>query len=173
MQKCRTTRTQRCDQPLLRLPGTRSDRNLSNRIQPDGTLSFVDEDHSYNGPALPGDPLAVIKEFAAQVKATGIKKVEGNIYVDASLLPDGEHEGGTGVAISSIVVNDNVIDLVGKPGAKPGDPVELRVSPETSYVHFVNQVKTGTADSKPELDPSKLTITANGSYSVTLRGNIP
>jgi D-alanyl-D-alanine carboxypeptidase len=25
------------------------DPNLSNRIQPDGTLSFVDEDHSYNG----------------------------------------------------------------------------------------------------------------------------
>ena len=40
------------------------DPNLSNRIQPDGTLAFVDEDHSYQGPALPGDPLAVIKEFA-------------------------------------------------------------------------------------------------------------
>jgi PBP4 family serine-type D-alanyl-D-alanine carboxypeptidase len=149
------------------------DPNLSNRIQPDGTLSFVDEDHSYNGPALPGDPLAVIKDFAAQVKAKGVKKIEGNIYVDASLLPDGEHEGGTGVVISSIVVNDNVIDLVGKPGARPGDPVQLRVSPETSYVHFVNEVKTGAADSKLELAPSKRTITTDGSYSVTLRGNIP
>lgn len=149
------------------------DPNLSNRIQPDGTLSFVDEDHSYNGPALPGDPLAVIKDFAAQVKAKGIKKIEGNIYVDASLLPDGEHEGGTGVVISSIVVNDNVIDLVGKPGAKPGEPVELHVSPETSYVHFINEIKTGPADSKPELEPSKPAMTTDGSYSVTLRGNIP
>src|SRR5258707_1335282 len=34
------------------------DPNLSNRVQPDGTLAFVDHDHSYNGPALPGDPLA-------------------------------------------------------------------------------------------------------------------
>src|SRR5260370_27672931 len=33
------------------------DPNLSNRIQPDGTLTFMDDDHSYNGPALPGDPL--------------------------------------------------------------------------------------------------------------------
>jgi len=40
------------------------DPNLSNRTQPDGTLAFVDEDHSYGGPALPGDPLAVIKELA-------------------------------------------------------------------------------------------------------------
>src|SRR5713101_6593138 len=39
------------------------DPNLSNRIQPDGTLAFVDEDHSYSGPALPGDPLLVIKEL--------------------------------------------------------------------------------------------------------------
>ena len=31
------------------------DPNLSNRTQPDGTLAFVDEDHSYGGPALPGD----------------------------------------------------------------------------------------------------------------------
>ena len=34
------------------------DPNLSNRIQPDGTLAFVDHDHTYQGPALPGDPLA-------------------------------------------------------------------------------------------------------------------
>ena len=37
------------------------DPNLSNRIQPDGTLSFVDEDHSYGGPAVTGDPLASSK----------------------------------------------------------------------------------------------------------------
>ena len=149
------------------------DPNLSNRIQPDGTLSFVDEDHSYNGPAVAGDPLGVIKEFAAQVKAHGIKKIEGNVYVDASLLPDGEHEGGTGVVISSIVVNDNVVDLVVKPGAKPRDTVELHVSPETSYVHFVSEVQTGTAESKLELEPSKAAVNEDGSYTVKLRGNIP
>ena len=33
------------------------DPNLSNRIQPDGTLAFVDEDHSYNGPARARRPL--------------------------------------------------------------------------------------------------------------------
>ena len=30
------------------------DPNLSNRIRPDGTLAFVDEDHSYGGPAVSG-----------------------------------------------------------------------------------------------------------------------
>src|SRR5467141_2015270 len=99
------------------------DPNLSNRVQPDGTLAFVDHDHSNNGPALPGDPLAVIQEFVSQIKSKGVHKIEGHVYVDASLMPDAEREGGTGVVMSSIMVNDNVIDLVGKPGSKPGDAV--------------------------------------------------
>jgi len=62
------------------------DPNLSNRIQPDGTLAFVDEDHSYNGPALPGDPLTVIKQLAKDVAAKGLRRIEGRVLVDASLV---------------------------------------------------------------------------------------
>src|SRR5258708_19101217 len=52
------------------------DPNLSNRIQPDGTLAFVDEDHSYAGPALPGDPLLLIKQLAKDVSEKGLHKIE-------------------------------------------------------------------------------------------------
>src|SRR5260221_6328785 len=97
------------------------DPNLSNRIRPDGTLAFVDEDHSYNGPAVEGDPLAVIKQLAQQIAANGIRKIEGRILVDTTLFPDGPREGGTGVVMSSIMVNDNVIDLTVTPAAKPSD----------------------------------------------------
>ena len=149
------------------------DPNLSNRIQSDGTLAFVDEDHSYNGPALPGDPLAVIKDFAAQVAAKGIRKIEGRVYVDTSLMPDGEHEGGTGVTMSSIIVNDNVIDLTATPGAKTGDPVVLGISPQTSYFHFVNATTTGPADSKASFDATDPTQRPDGSWEITLSGNVP
>jgi PBP4 family serine-type D-alanyl-D-alanine carboxypeptidase len=149
------------------------DPNLSNRIQPDGTLAFVDEDHSYNGPALPGDPLAVIKDFAAQVAGKGIRKIEGNVYVDASLMPDGEHEGGTGVTMSSIMVNDNILDLTTKPGAKPGDPAALSVSPQTSCLHFNNALTTGPANSKLSFDFIDPVARPDGSLEVTLSGNIP
>jgi D-alanyl-D-alanine carboxypeptidase len=88
------------------------DPNLSNRIQPDGTLAFVDEDHSYNGPALSGDPLTVIKQLAKDVAGKGVRRIEGRVLVDASLVPDGAREGGTNVVMSSIMVNDNVIDVV-------------------------------------------------------------
>jgi dihydroorotase/N-acyl-D-amino-acid deacylase len=149
------------------------DPNLSNRIQPDGTLAFVDHDHSYNGPALPGDPLAVIQEFVSQIKSKGVRKIEGQIYVDASLLPDSEKEGGTGVVMSSIMVNDNVIDLVGKPGSKPGDAVQLSISPQSSYLHFVNKVSTGDAKSKLAFNASDPVPAPDGSLTVTLTGNIP
>lgn len=149
------------------------DPNLSNRIQPDGTLGFVDEDHSYNGPALPGDPLVVIKDLAAQVAAKGIRKIEGRVYVDTSLMPDGEHEGGTGVTMSSIMINDNILDLTAKPGEKVGDPVAFGVSPQTSYFHFVNAMTTGAAESKLLLDTTDPAGRPDGSWEITISGNVP
>jgi N-acyl-D-amino-acid deacylase len=136
------------------------DPNLSNRIQPDGSLSFVDEDHSYGGPALLGDPLAVIKELAKAVAAKGVHKIEGRVLVDASLFPDGGKEGGSGVVVSSIVV-------------KVGDPVTLDVSPKTSYVTFVNHITTAAAGASPSIpDPTPVT-NPDGTITVTLTGSLP
>src|ERR1700738_1330207 len=110
------------------------DPNLSNRIRPDGTLAFVDEDHSYNGPAVDGDPLTVIKELAKDIAAKGIRKIEGRGLGATSLIPDGRRECGTNVVISSIMVNDNVIDLTVTPAAKPGDAAAFVSTPQTSYI---------------------------------------
>ncbi len=148
------------------------DPNLSNRIKPDGTLAFEDEDHTYGGPALPGDPLAVIEELAKQVHDKGIRKIEGNVYVDASLLPDGQREGGTGTVLSSVVLNDNVVDLVITPGAKAGDAAKVSVRPETSYLNLTMQVTTGAANSKFELDSTDPETNPDGSIRVTLTGSI-
>ena len=149
------------------------DPNLSNRIQPDGTLAFVDEDHAYGGPAVPGDPLAVIKALAKDVAISGIRKIEGRVLADASLFPDAGREGGTGVVISSIVVNDNVIDLVMKPGKEAGDPVSLEISPKTSYATFKNQLITGAAGTAQEIAEPVTNANPNGTINVTLAGTLP
>src|SRR5712664_3896047 len=149
------------------------DPNLSNRIQPDGTLAFVDQDHSYQGPALPGDPLLVIKQLAKDAAAKGIRKIEGRVLIDATLFPDGPREGGTEVVMSSVMINDNVIDLVAKPGAKVGDPIVLDSLPKTSYIRIVNHVITSPADSKPYLEPPIFSANPDGSVVVTLSGNLP
>jgi PBP4 family serine-type D-alanyl-D-alanine carboxypeptidase len=152
------------------------DYNLSNRVQPDGTLAFEDEDHSYGGPdskGLAGDPLLVIHEFAQQIAAKGIKRVKGKILVDATLFPEGEKELGTGVVISPIVVNDNVVDVIVTPAATEGAPAMLKVFPQTGYVKIVNQVTTGGAGSKASLDYTAETLNADGTRSVTLAGSLP
>jgi D-alanyl-D-alanine carboxypeptidase/D-alanyl-D-alanine-endopeptidase (penicillin-binding protein 4) len=151
------------------------DLDLSNRIQPDDTLAFENEDHSYGGPdsqGLPGDPLLVIHEFARQIAAKGIKRVQGRILIDDTLFPGGERELGTGVVVSPIVVNDNVIDVVVSPGATENAPVQWKIAPQTSYVTFVNRAKTGKAGSKNTLDYDEEKLNADGSRSVTLTGSL-
>ena len=146
------------------------DPNLSNRIRPDGTLAFVDEDHSYNGPALEGDPLTIIKQLAKDVAARGIRKIEGRVLVDASLFPDGPREGGTDVVMSSIMINDNVIDVTAAPGTKPGNAASCATSPQTSYVAFACYVTTGPTDAKSRLEISEPETDPDGHVGVNLSG---
>jgi D-alanyl-D-alanine carboxypeptidase/D-alanyl-D-alanine-endopeptidase (penicillin-binding protein 4) len=152
------------------------DPNLSNRIQPDGTLAFQNVDHSYDGqPAskpVAGDPLAVIRELARQVAKAGVKQLTGRVLVDAGLFPEGARELGTNVVISPFVVNDNVIDLTITPGFEGAAP-QLRVSPPTAYLRIDNQLKTGAATVKPLLRWLRDTRQPDGSRSVTLTGNVP
>ena len=149
------------------------DPNLSNRIQPDGTLAFQDEDHSYGGPAVAGDPLTVIHQLANAVAAKGIRRIDGRVLIDTSLMPDGPREGGTNVVLSSIIVNDNVIDLVGTPGASVGAPVQLQTSPHTSYARFVSHLVTSPANSKAALEDPELTSNPDGTVTVALTGSLP
>jgi len=149
------------------------DPNLSNRIQADNTLSFLDEDHSYGGPALAGDPLIVIKQLAKRVHEKGIRRIDGRILIDTSLFPDGPREGGTDVVMSSIMVNDNVIDLVAKPGAKPGDLLIVTTSPQTGYAHFTVNATTTAAGTTPVLNDPQFTNNPDGSVNITLSGSLP
>ena len=154
------------------------DPNLSGRIQPDGTLAFENEDHAYAGSpdtkAVPGDPLMVIRQLAAQLAMRGIKRINGRVLVDATLFPEGERDLGTGLFISPICVNDNVIDLNVSPADTQGALAKLSISPATSYATFVNQISTGAAGSKPDVDSSSSDVTnPDGSHRVTLTGTSP
>lgn len=153
------------------------DPDLSNRIQADGSMVFENEDHSYDGfaeaRAVPGDPLAVIRELASKVAAGGVRRINGRVLVDVSLFPEGAKELGTGVVISPIVVNDNLVDVLVSPGAREGEPATLAISPQTRYVTIANQVKTVAAGGKMQLAFSKDTARADGTHEVELTGTIP
>ena len=153
------------------------DPNLSGRIQPDGTLAFENEDHAYDGSpdtrAVPGDPLFVIREIATQIAAHGIKGIQGNVLVDASLFPEGQREDGTGTVISPICVNDNLVDLTVSPGDKQGAAATVKISPDTPYTRFINRVTTGAPNSHPSVQMTPDTANPDGSHTVTLTGSIP
>lgn len=151
------------------------DPNLSNRIQPDGTLAFENEDHSYGGPdsnGLKGDPLLVIRELARQIAAKGIKRVNGRILIDATLFPEGEHELGTDVVLSPIVVNDNLVDVIVSPGATEGALAKLDIKPKTSYVNIINKAVTAKPGSKSNLEYKDEILNSNGTRTVALTGTL-
>lgn len=151
------------------------DPDLSNRIQPDGTLTFENEDHSYGGVdshGLTGDPLLVIREFANQIAAKGIRRIEGRVLVDTSLFPEGARELGTGVVISPMVVDDNVVDVIVTPGANEGSAPTLKISPQSKYLTFINHAKTGKPGSRTDLNYEDEKLNADGTRSVALTGTI-
>jgi N-acyl-D-amino-acid deacylase len=153
------------------------DPNLSGRIQADGTLAFENQDHSYDGNpdtrAVPGDPLLVIHELVTQVATRGIKRIRGRLLLDATLFPEGEREGGTEVVISPVSINDNVVDLTVSPGENEGAPTNLKISPDTPYVKFINKITTGANGSKASLQPPEDVPNPDGSHTVTLTGSFP
>jgi len=154
------------------------DPNLSARLRKaDRTLAFENVDHSYdadpNTRAVPGDPLIVLRELARQVRQHGITRVRGSVIVDASLFPEGERELGTGVVISPIVVNDNLVDVTIRPGTEAGQPAPLVVSPTTPYVHFINKVVTAPAGTRPSIRWSSDSMRADGSRVVVASGVFP
>ena len=152
------------------------DPNLSGRIQADGTLGFENEDHSYGGADSKGigsDPLLVIHELAQQIVRRGVKRIQGRVLVDARLFPEGTRELGTGVVISPVVVNDNVIDVIASPGVAEGSPIVLQISPKTSYVQFINKATTGKADSKADVNYTDEKLNTDGTRTVTVTGSLP
>jgi D-alanyl-D-alanine carboxypeptidase/D-alanyl-D-alanine-endopeptidase (penicillin-binding protein 4) len=152
------------------------DPDLSARGATGDTLAFTNEDHSYGGSvdtrAVPGDPLLVLRQLARQVADHHVTQVRGRVRVDARLFAQGDRELGTGVVISPIVVNDNVVDVTVSAGAKSGDPTTISVSPVTAYVHFVNRATTAAAGTLPAVSFGADSVGRDGSRTVVVMGTL-
>jgi D-alanyl-D-alanine carboxypeptidase/D-alanyl-D-alanine-endopeptidase (penicillin-binding protein 4) len=148
------------------------DLTMGGRTTADGRIAFKDSDHTYaNGNTTAEltepDPLAGLDELARQVAAAGIKRVRGEVLIDDRLFEKTESTGSGPTRVTPILINDNLIDLVITPGAKPGEPASVKWRPETVAVQVDACVET--------IEPGKgvrVTVTAPAPGKIVVRGQI-
>lgn len=147
------------------------DLALGGRNAPDGRFDFATDgiDHVYAdaipGAVLaPGDPLAGLDDLAAQVVASGVTRVDGDVLVDPRLW---ERYTTVEGVVPSIYVNDNLVDIQATPG-QPGQPATIQMLPGNGLFRLDSQVTTGAADSDStmtvsadELDPTLIRVTGS------------
>ena len=145
----------------------RGDPDLSNRKYP------FDHKEEFDGA-----PEKVLAELADAIVAKGVKEIDGNIVGDDSYFPRERYPNGWeiddmvweyGAAVSSIVVDDNTVNLTLTPGQKAGDPVTFVVEPATPEFLVENSVVTSAAGVKSDLTLKR----EPGSNVVQIIGTLP
>jgi len=143
------------------------------REQADGTLAFnslpeVDHNSTYTGfpggaPVRNSDPLAALDALAAQVKASGVGEVTGDVLIDDRLFET--YRGFSAGVIAPIWINENVIDITVTPG-KAGEKAGIDWRPRSTAITVENGVTTVSGAAEP------LTVTETGPGSIRVDGEI-
>jgi D-alanyl-D-alanine carboxypeptidase/D-alanyl-D-alanine-endopeptidase (penicillin-binding protein 4) len=154
---------------VLRASG---DPTMGGRTNDKGELSFTDSDHTYanwisDAGVTPQDPLAGLNELARQVHAAGVRHVTGDVLIDARLFEPVEGSGSGPKQVSPIMINDNVIDFIIKPG-EAGKPAEVTWRPQCRTIRVESRVETVPADGKVETF-----VREQGDGLITVTGKIP
>lgn len=113
----------------------KGDLTMGGRNTPEDTVAFTSFDHTEAnslGSAIltKPDPLAGFDELAVQVAASGIKKVEGDVIIDARLFDHFRVPNGN-VLITPIIINDNLVDVTIIP-TEPGRPAIVDWRPKSA-----------------------------------------
>lgn len=148
------------------------DLTLGGRTDTQGRTAFKDNDHTYAGGTSEAeltdtDPLAGLDALARQVKEAGITRIDGDVIVDNRLFARTVSSGSGPDAVTPIMVNDNIVDIIVKAGAKPGDPATITARPESKFYQIdglVTTVESGTAS---------IQVTPSAQGQIAVRGSIP
>ncbi len=99
----------------------------------------------------------ILKPVVDAIAAAGIKQIKGDLVGDESCFrgpPFGTQwtwddlQQYYGAEFSALSVQDNVVDLIVKPGDRVGAPCEIVTLPDTAYLAFSNRTVTVEADSR-------------------------
>lgn len=151
----------------------KGDPTLGGRTDANGHLIFKNSDHTYATftSTLPEltetDPLAGLR-LARQVRASGIRKVEGDVLIDDRLFSPSLGSGSGPKIVTPIMVNDNLLDVIVAPGKAVGDLASAQVRPSNGFLHVDVQVETSAKEEKPNIN-----VELAGLDRYVLRGSIP
>ena len=128
------------------------------------------------GPAP--NPMKVIDELAAQVAATGVRRVTGDVVGDGTRWPWEPYPQSWaiddmvwdfGAPVSSLVLNDSTITVTLRAGAKVGDPATVTQMPDVGLYTLVARIDTVDAKGAKKIDVER----AVGSHTLTITGQLP
>ncbi|HEX8143410.1 MAG TPA: D-alanyl-D-alanine carboxypeptidase/D-alanyl-D-alanine-endopeptidase [Pyrinomonadaceae bacterium] len=107
-----------------------------------------------------GDYFKAINELAERIKATGLRRVEGDLVGDESYFTGAPQGFGwewsdltwySGAEVSALSVNDNALDLIVKPGASLGSACTITTGPPTPLITITNRTTTSARGSRRDL----------------------
>ncbi|KTD00956.1 D-alanyl-D-alanine carboxypeptidase/D-alanyl-D-alanine endopeptidase [Fluoribacter gormanii] len=146
----------------------KGDLELGGRVH-DDKLSYGYIDHIYAndlpGAAItPENPLNGLISLAKQIKAKGIKQINGDVLVDNRLFKTAYVRNYT---ISPIMINENLFDFQIKP-TTVGQKASIKWRPQAPGYYIDNQVVTVGDGEKTDIETS----TSNDDTRLTIKGQI-
>jgi len=128
--------------------------------------------------ARSGDREAVFAEWADALRQAGITRIDGRIVGDDNAFDDERYGDGWAwddfafgyqAPIGALQFNENVVDVVVRAGASPGEPAAVELRPSVSDLVLVSRVVTGEAAAEADVDIARWP----GRAELEVRGVIP
>jgi D-alanyl-D-alanine carboxypeptidase/D-alanyl-D-alanine-endopeptidase (penicillin-binding protein 4) len=107
-----------------------------------------------------GNYAAILQPLADALVGAGVKRIKGDLIGDESFFrgpPFGTQwtwddlQQYYGAEASALTLQDNVVDLVFKPGGRVGAPCSVSILPPTGYLSFSNRTVTMEAGAQPKI----------------------
>lgn len=142
-----------------------------------GDPSFSGRPYPYSRDAQAQDSLSVLDDFAEQLLAKGVRRIEGDIVGDDTLYawnpyPDGwaldDPVWGYGAPISALSFGDNLQSLRVQGGPEARAPTSITLRPAVEHYAIVNRAVT-VAGGRARITLHRLP----GSRTIEIHGSVP
>ncbi|MEW6126996.1 MAG: D-alanyl-D-alanine carboxypeptidase/D-alanyl-D-alanine-endopeptidase [Acidobacteriota bacterium] len=126
------------------------------RPEPDGTLKGDLTIYGRGDPTIAarlnqGNYDKPLERLVEQIKAAGIRKIEGDLIGDESFFNTAPFGSGWewddlqeyyGAEVSALSIHDNSLDFFVKPAERIGLPCRITTGPQSNYLTFINRTQT-------------------------------